>query len=157
VQVTKPNGKNAGDDNNNGLLDPGEIFKYTCDTVAPQTCFGNNPITNTATSTTKVVGSPGKPVEDEEATLDVACLEPSTNLTKTSNKTFVNPGESIIYTYLEENTGNVPLLTPTVTDDKCNPVEQVTKLGKNVGDDNNNGLLDPGEVFKYTWIDKCLV
>ena len=76
---------------------------------------------------------------------------PLTNLTKTSNKTFVNPGDEITYRYFEENTGNVALETPMITDDGCDPVEEVTSSTFNVGDINpQNGLLDPGEIFEYT-------
>ena len=70
---------------------------------------------------------------------------PSTKLDKTVDKTDITSGDSVTYTYVETNDGNVPLTNPFVTDDKCSPVSYAS------GDTNNNGILDTGEA----WTFKC--
>src|SRR5439155_1545548 len=69
---------------------------------------------------------------------------PSTRLTKSADKTDVTVGDSVTYTYTEENDGQVALTNPFVTDDKCSPVSYSS------GDSNNNGVLDKGETWTYT-------
>jgi hypothetical protein len=69
---------------------------------------------------------------------------PSTKLSKTPSATEIVSGDSVTYTYVEENDGNVSLNDPSVTDDKCSPVTYSS------GDGNNNGDLDPGEKWTFT-------
>jgi hypothetical protein len=49
-------------------------------------------------------------------------------------------GDQATFTYKVENTGNVKLSEPVVTDDKCAPVTKVTQQGS----------FDPGDVWDYT-------
>lgn len=69
---------------------------------------------------------------------------PSTDLDKSASANEIVTGESVTYTYVEKNDGNVPLLTPSVTDDKCSPVVYQS------GDADDNDILDPGEEWTYT-------
>jgi hypothetical protein len=69
---------------------------------------------------------------------------PSTILTKTVDKADVTVGDTVTYTYVEENDGQVSLTNPFVTDDKCSPVTYAS------GDTNNNGVLDVGEKWTFT-------
>ena len=48
------------------------------------------------------------------------------------------------------NPGNTPLDNVAIGDDRCGPVEPVLDGGDNVGDDNGDGRLDPGEEWEYT-------
>jgi hypothetical protein len=86
------------------------------------------------------------------AVLPFNTCRPSTRLTKTPSSTSVLKGTGVTYTYIEDNTGNVSLSSPSVVDDKCSPVTQSLKADNvhNVGDTNNNGMLDPGESFTFT-------
>ena len=59
----------------------------------------------------------------------------------------VSVGDSVVYKYTEQNTGNVPLTNPHVTDDSCSPVTVDTPSGDTDGD----GVLDTNE----TWHFKC--
>lgn len=93
--------------------------------------------------------------QDERDDLTINVIDPSTVLTKTASAT-------ITYRYTEANDGDVPLTKPAggwVIDDACSPVTEV--LGSNsdalpsdsthnIGDADNDGKLDPGEVFEFT-------
>ena len=48
------------------------------------------------------------------------------------------------------NPGNTPLSDVAITDDRCGPVEPVPVGRGNVGDDDGDGLLDPGETWTFT-------
>ncbi|MBI2865422.1 MAG: Ig-like domain repeat protein [Chloroflexi bacterium] len=72
---------------------------------------------------------------------------PSTNLTISSEI-----DATWTHTYIETNDGQEALTNPTVVDDNCAPVNQVlNNSGKNVGDANGDGVLDPGE----SWVFSC--
>jgi hypothetical protein len=67
-------------------------------------------------------------------------------------------GDTIIWTYIVTNAGNAPLSDIMVTDDAGTPGDgsddfsavPVTEGSFNVGDINNNDLLDAGEEWQYT-------
>ncbi len=71
-------------------------------------------------------------------------LKPGINVVKTADKTQVNPGETVTYTYTVTNPGDTPLSDVTVTDDKCSPV---TFQG---GDTNGDNKLQTTETWTYT-------
>ena len=73
----------------------------------------------------------------------------STILTKSSNVTSANIGDPVLFTYTETNDGNQPLTNISVTDNQCSPVTSILSGGFNVGDTNNNGVLDPGESWQF--------
>ena len=86
---------------------------------------------------------------------------------QTNGQTAPNPpgpsvtiGSTVTWTYDVTNPGNEPLKNVTVTDDNgtpgnpaddFNPTPILVAGGFNVGDTNKNGLLDPGEDWKYTF------
>ena len=71
----------------------------------------------------------------------------------------VTVGSTVTWTYDVTNPGNEPLKNVTVTDDNGTPADPADDFnptpilvgGFNVGDINQNGLLDPGEDWKYTF------
>jgi hypothetical protein len=122
---------NVGDTNNNNILDPGETWTFTCTMALTATT------TNTATATGQDTLSGATLTETASATVTV--IHPSTSLTKLVSAT-VTP----TYTYQEANTGDVPLHSVSVSDDKC------SSPSFSSGDTNGNALLDPGETWVFT-------
>jgi len=124
----------SGDANNDGLLQPGEVWTFTCSMAL------NNDTTNTATATGE--DSLGAPVDDAD-TANVDVVSPEIAVTKSADKTVILPGGTVLYTYDVTNPGDTPLANPNVSDDKCAPVSYQS------GDTNNNDLLDVGETWTY--------
>jgi VCBS repeat-containing protein len=68
-------------------------------------------------------------------------------------------GEKVQFTYVVTNPGEVALRNVKVVDDHGTPGKPcddfspnaVSKTGKNIGDKDRDGLLDPGESWYYTW------
>lgn len=82
----------------------------------------------------------------DQATLEVTFTHhPGIAIAKTPSVTVLPPGGgAVTYTYAVTNTGNVPLSSVSVVDDKCSPV------GYTGGDGNDNGLLDLRETWTFT-------
>src|SRR5207248_645486 len=68
-------------------------------------------------------------------------------------------GDPVTYTYQVLNTGDSPLVNVVVVDDAgtagdtaddFNPDPVLDNDGFNVGDSNQDGILDPGETWQYT-------
>jgi len=144
----------TGGDDGDGILEPSETWVFTC-TKFVESCSntnGFNLITNFATSSTTVaVGN--KTVDDETSNnVTVACIIASTELTKTSDRTFVNLNETILYTIFEKNTGNVNLNPPQVVDDNCDAQPVFT------GGDDSDGIFEPSETWVFTctkFVESC--
>ncbi len=139
----------SGDTNGNGLLEQGEVWIYTC-TIT---------IVTDTTNTVTAIGQPADPngfplpgiapvTDHDTAFVDV--VNPRINVEKTADPAVIHSGDSVTYTYVVTNPGDVPLAGVTVSDDKCSPVVAVTSGGFNVGDTDTDGLLDPGESWRYT-------
>ena len=126
----------GNDANNNGKLDPGEVWTYTCSAN----------LNATTVNTVTVSGTPslGAPVTDTDSKT-VTVVNPAINVVKAADKTYVLPGGQVVYTYTVTNPGNTPLADVNVVDNRCSPVGYVS------GDTNSNGLLDVSE----TWIYNC--
>ncbi len=71
-------------------------------------------------------------------------LDPAIDLIKVPSADTVHGGDTVTYTYMVSNPGNVPLSDVQVSDDKCSPLVQTG------GDDDADDKLDPGEIWTYT-------
>lgn len=146
-----------GDLQPDGLLDPGEVWTYDCQTTLSK-ADGQPPdqdVSALVTNTVDVSGVPvlaGQPYPTEtvsdQTTAEVEVIEPGISITKSVDSTLVRPGTTVTYTYEVANTGDVSL-DPVVADDRCRPLEYES------GDDNGDGILDgansgSAETWTYT-------
>jgi len=128
-----------GDDDGNGLLDPGEVWVFTCTATIDATTI--NTVTATGIPRADELG-PGPPVSDTDTAI-VRAFTPGISLTKTPSATLVPLGSPVTFTYVATNTGDADLIPQGLSDDSCKPVQFV---GESVSDDN---VMQPGE--QWTW------
>ena len=77
----------------------------------------------------------------DEVTVNV--LAPAIHVVKSGTPTTAHDGDTVVYSYVVTNTGNVPLGDIHVTDDKCSPTVYDS------GDTNGDGKLDTTESWNY--------
>ena len=143
--------------NNDGTLDVGETWSYSC-TASP---------TDSVVNTADVTATPLNPLNGNQpfagrnpnvTDIDVAevnTVTPGLQLTKSVDANLVFPGTQVRYTYRATNSGTADLRNDTgnpgwVTDNKCASVVPVPATGPNAGDTNADGLLNPGESWQFT-------
>jgi hypothetical protein len=150
----------GGDDNGDGLLDPDEVWQYSCSTTLERQQGNTPPVTGNesglVTNTVTVTGVPffdGALIPDKAATASdraqVTVIEPSLTLRKTATPAVVEAGGEVVYHFRVRNTGDVGLQSLGPNDDKCAP------LVFQGGDRNGNGLVDGAdsaspETWRYT-------
>ena len=113
--------KTGGDQDD--VLEPGEVWTYTCNHVV--TAADGTSLTNTATVAAldpllRSVTSDGK------HTLTI--LHPGVKITKTANPASVSVSDTVTFTYVVTNTGDTPLHNVIVTDDVLGAIGVVTLL-----------------------------
>jgi uncharacterized repeat protein (TIGR01451 family) len=165
---------NIGDVNNNGFLDPGETWQFTCTTVVTANKVQvPNPaptVTNTATATgTDPLGTvdttcapgtqPANTICDpnEQAKATVQVIHPDTILTKSislvnnqaptlvNNVVTVHQGDTVTYQFVEKNNGDSAISNVSITDPICSAPPILVS-----GDTNHNNILDIGETWTFT-------
>jgi uncharacterized repeat protein (TIGR01451 family) len=149
-----------GDADGDGLLDPGEVWNYTCTTTLEREDANVPPgnesglVENTVTVTGvpffngALVTDPDKQPSDSDKA-QVLVIEPGIDLTKTASASVVANGTDVTYTITISNTGDVGLTVAAIDDDKCSPLVYQS------GDANGNDLLDGAnsgspETWTYT-------
>jgi uncharacterized repeat protein (TIGR01451 family) len=150
----------GGDTNGNGLLDLTETWTYQGTGTATAGQYSNigsvsgNPVRPDGSD---IAGVPNVTDTDPSHYLGVVVgirLEKSTN----GQDADVPPGPSLFvgqtvtWTYVVSNTGNVPLSNVTVLDDNGTPADPADDFSPTFvgGDINSNSLLDPNEQWTYT-------
>jgi uncharacterized repeat protein (TIGR01451 family) len=131
----------SGDDNENELLDGGEIWLFT----AIHTVDGDDPDLLVNTSNVTGIDSLERIYTDSDSA-SVSILRPGIDLIKTAEPIQVHESDNITYTYTVTNTGNIPLSYVSVTDDRLGNIPFAS------GDDNENSLLDIDETWIFTAI-----
>ena len=123
----------GGDSDNDGKLDAGETWSYTCTATLTETTV--NTVTAVATD------DDGNSAQ-AQAQARVEVITPSIVIDKSADPESGQPGTPITYTYVVTTPGE-PLTDVTVTDDQCSPVTYV-------GGDDGDGVLESGERWTYT-------
>ena len=150
---------NVGDSNHDGLLEAGETWKFTASGTAVSGQY-----TNIGTATGTPSKPDGTPIPDATKptatnpdnyfgyTANIGIVKLTNN---TDNNTapglYVPVNSAVTWTYNVTTTANVPLSSVTVTDSVAgvNPAPSLSGAF-NVGDSNQDGLLEAGETWKFT-------
>lgn len=148
----------SGDADADGLLDPDEVWIYTCETTLEREDADTLPgdqsalVENTA-SVTGVPSFGGELIADKAVTANdsasVTVIEPSIELTKTASTDTVKNGNDVTYTIDVTNTGDTELTLTSLGDDKCAPLELTG------GDTDGDGKLDGANTAAETWTFTC--
>lgn len=131
-------------DGADGVLDPGETWRYSCSMVAPPHAIGDpNPVVNTVTA--EGTDADGNKVQDQD-THATRFLHPAIAIRKSGPAT-ATAGTSVGYTLDVTNPGDMPFAEAgvTVTDARC---AAAPKLVSTDGDA-TPGSLDPGDRWTY--------
>ncbi len=97
-------------------------------------------------------------VPTPKITLDKVGTGDSVNEATSSSS--ILDAKDVTYSYYVSNSGNEPLRTVTISDDKCaspctvKAVASTTDATKNIGDTNKDGFLDINEVWQFTLTQK---
>jgi hypothetical protein len=147
-------GFNVGDANHNGLLDPNETWQFTYSGTAIDGGYSNTvQVSATTASAGPATGSASSSYTGVEPSISIAkdTLEYNTTSdtwVSVAGKTVLD-GASVEWVYDVTTSGDVALPAPTVADNMQGTAAAVLSGGFNVGDTNQNGLLDPGETWQY--------
>ncbi|WP_338226486.1 DUF7507 domain-containing protein, partial [Algoriphagus confluentis] len=132
----------SGDLDNDQVLDPGETWIFEASYTVKQSDIDAGSFRNTATANGD---SRGGLLPEIESTETVPAMQnPAWEITKTANKdSYQQVGEIITYTFEVENTGNISITNPVISD----PMTSTPQFQG--GDSNGNNVLDPGETWTY--------
>jgi hypothetical protein len=138
-EACSPLAFSGGDPNANAVLDPGETWEFTCARRFTSAGTFHNRV---AVSGTNTVDSRPVPVATAEAALVVT--RPGTRLSVSPSPGRGTAPLTVTYAYAQKNDGSDPISGVAVRDEACSPV---TLTG---GDGNGNGVLDPGETWRFS-------
>jgi len=136
--------------NNDNVLDPGEIWSFTGHHTVTQADLNvgseDGSITNTATASSDQTS----PVS-ASASVRVQPSGPHTTVVMTPTPaTATFGGEVINYAIAVTNDGTQDLTEPVVQDLQGNALAEVQSGGFDVGDTNQDGVLNVGETWQFT-------
>lgn len=132
----------SGDVNNDGKLNAGETWKYSCLIKGLQDNLENKV---TVTAKDEVSGLSLERSDSENVTV----LRPGANIQKLPDTQTVQRGGTAYFSILAQNTGAIALTGVDVQDGMCDGGDAVYTSG----DNNGNNVLDPLE----TWVYECKI
>ncbi len=139
--VSGPTQKLGG--NQDGQLDAGELWVYTCTMTVPDHVAGDTSLVNVVTMA--ATDADGEPVNDTDSHT-TRILHPAIAIDKSGPAT-AEAGSPVVYGLVVTNPGDVPFLAPnvSVTDPLCEaPPLLMSKNGDTTPDQ-----LDPGDSWSY--------
>ena len=153
-QVLQTNGKNVGDTNSNGLLDPGEIWIFKATGIV---AAGLHTDTGTATGIDTVslahltASNPanytGEPVE-----IQIIKTVNGSDANDPTNPLLIPVGGPVVWTYTVKNLSGTSISNVKVIDDNGTPNDPTDDFVLTVptSGDNGNGVLDKNETWVFT-------
>jgi uncharacterized repeat protein (TIGR01451 family) len=122
----------TGGDDGDGILEPAEVWTYTCEHVVTEddpfvttAGDGSNVIFNTATvEGTADDGRSTQATDDHTVTV----INPGIDIVKTVNPLSGQPGDTVTYTYTVTNTGDTTLYNVSVDDDVLGHIGDIAVL-----------------------------
>lgn len=156
-------GPDSGDDGNDGIMGPNEVWNYSATYLITQTDVDASEVVNQAEARASLVlnNNPYSDLSDDDS-----YTENDPTITSVTGACIPNPGiglikqgelidsndngckESIIYTFTVSNLGNVNLESVTIQDDLL----AITLTEPDSGDSGNDGILGPDEEWTYTLV-----
>ncbi len=112
----------TGDDGD-AVLEPDEVWEYTCDHLV--TDADPDPLPNTAT--VEGTADDGRSTTDEDSH-EVDLIHPEIDIVKTVNPVSGNPGDTVTYSYKVTNTGDTTLYNVSVDDDVLGHIGDIDEL-----------------------------
>ncbi|MEM9273463.1 MAG: hypothetical protein AAGA80_10945, partial [Cyanobacteria bacterium P01_F01_bin.143] len=139
----------SGDDNNNGLLEPGEIWIYEATGSAELGQYENlGEVTGDPVYADGTTPVPGLDSPTDEDPSNYFGINPQIDIVKVTNGDDglnIPLGDAINWTYTVTNTGDVDIENVVLNDDILGTI-----TGPDSGDDNNDGILQTTETWIYT-------
>jgi hypothetical protein len=141
---------NTGDTDQDGNLDEGETWEYSCVLTVPAHSDSEaDPIANIVTVTGDDVNGDPATSDSDSASVDIEHDAGTLSIVKAANAPSVAHGGTITYTFdvsYAVGADGSPAGNIVVTDAECN----AGTLSGPTGDTNSNGLLNDGETWRYT-------
>ncbi|HZU94221.1 MAG TPA: GEVED domain-containing protein, partial [Microbacterium sp.] len=126
------------------VLSPGEFVDCTATYVVQQADVDAGSVTNTATATGTPPGG-GDPIESDPSTVEITSTSaPAITIVKTADADELVVGETVTYSFLVKNTGNVSLSDVTVAEGEFSGAGDVSAI------DCPATVLAPGADFTCT-------
>jgi len=150
-------GYDSGDAGQVASLDVGETWAFSCSYALLQSDIDAGTVQNTATAVgqqpngsnvTDVSDSNNAPDQpgagDDDPTNTPIERLPSWTVVKSTSSTPENVGDTLVYDFTVDNTGNTSISNVVVSDAKCSASPSL--IG---GDIDNNNVLTPNEIWTY--------
>ena len=153
VSVTCPATTNAGNpfvNDGSSNLEPGDTVICTAQYILIQDDIDTGEVINTASVVSQ--DPSGSPVNDSDEERSGLTQRTSLALVKSATPQVIPDADTdIIYSFLLDNTGNVSLDSPTITDALCTTPGTVLDFSTGFigGDSNANSILDSNEIWEF--------